>query len=202
MDKIPIILLAAGGSSRMGSPKQLLPWGEKTLIEHQIETLLNTQNPVIVVLGSEAEKIIPVIQNYRVTIVINSNWESGMGSSVSAGMKKLLVDFPSSSAVLFTLVDQPLISAAHLQSLIDTFYSKAPSIVASKSKEGWKGVPAVFDRFYFEQLKNLRGKSGAKSIISEHRKNVTFVEADLILNDMDDRKSYQKLLAEYAKNKA
>ena len=68
MANIPIILLAAGASSRMGQPKQLLPWGEQTLIEHQIHTLLKTGNPVNVVLGSNSKLVIPVIEKYPVNI--------------------------------------------------------------------------------------------------------------------------------------
>ena len=117
-------------------------------------------------------------------------------------MKTLLDNFPSSAAVLFTLVDQPLITAVHLQRLIDSFSSKTTSIVASKSKEGWEGVPAVFDQHYFEELRELNGKQGAKSILNKYRDQVQFIEADRILQDMDSPESYQKLLAEYSNYKA
>ncbi|WP_167615147.1 nucleotidyltransferase family protein [Maribellus sediminis] len=199
MGKIPVILLAAGGSLRMGQAKQLLRWGEVTLIEHQLQILQKLGHPIIVVLGANAEKIIPVIDKYNVTFVINSNWESGMGSSVATGMEKLLADFPSSSAVLFTLVDQPLMSVAHLQKLIDSFSFGTSSIIASRSDEGWEGVPAVFDRNYFDELGKLNGKQGAKSILMKYRDKVQFIEAGRILRDMDSMEAYQKLLAEYLK---
>ncbi len=85
MAKIPILLLAAGGSSRMGQPKQLLPWGNRTLIEHQILTLQKAGQPVNVVLGSNSDLVMPVIEKYPVNIFVNPNWESGMGSSISFG---------------------------------------------------------------------------------------------------------------------
>jgi molybdenum cofactor cytidylyltransferase len=72
MADIPLILLAAGGSTRMGRPKQLLPWGNQTLIEYQIQTLQKTGNPVNVVLGSNANLVIPVIEKYNVTFFINN----------------------------------------------------------------------------------------------------------------------------------
>ncbi|WP_340110745.1 nucleotidyltransferase family protein [Maribellus mangrovi] len=199
MDNIPIILLAAGGSVRMGRPKQLLSWGEITLIEHQILTLQKTGNPIFVVLGSDTEKIIPVINKYPVNVVINKNWESGMGSSVASGLQKMLSDFPESKAVLFTLVDQPLMNATYLQKLIDSFSNKTHSIIASKSDEGWEGVPAIFDRLYFEELLELKGKHGAKSILSKHRDQVKFMDGGKILRDMDSQEDYQELLAEYSK---
>ena len=86
MVKIPILLLAAGSSSRMGRPKQLLPWGKQTLIEHQIQTLLQTGNPVNVVLGAHSESVIPVIKNMGSFIFFNPDWEQGMGSSIAAGI--------------------------------------------------------------------------------------------------------------------
>ncbi|HPF52804.1 MAG TPA: NTP transferase domain-containing protein, partial [Draconibacterium sp.] len=71
MDKIPIILLAAGSSSRMGQPKQLLSWGKQTLIEFQVEKLLKLGNPVYVVLGSSSDQILPLLSKYRVNVVLN-----------------------------------------------------------------------------------------------------------------------------------
>ena len=201
MGKIPVILLAAGGSSRTGQAKQLLPWGEIKLIEHQMQILQKLGNPIIVVLGAEAGNIIPVIDKYTINIVINSNWENGMGSSVATGIQKLLADFHSSSAVLFTLVDQPLMSVTHLQKLIASFSSGTASIIASRSDEGWEGVPAVFDRHYFDELGKLNGKQGAKSILMKYRDQVQFIRAGRILRDMDSMEAYQKLLAEYSKSK-
>lgn len=197
MVNIPVILLAAGGSTRMGHSKPLLPWGNKTLIEFQIEKLLCLENPVFVVLGSKANEIIPVIEKYQVDIVINSNWQSGMGSSVSAGLKQVVTDFPSAPGVLFTLIDQPFVSAIYLKNIISNFKPHQGSIVASRAEKGWVGVPAIFDRSYFDKLIKLNGKKGAKEIISEHETKVKFFEANENLSDMDNPESYEKLLKEY-----
>ena len=200
MDKIPIILLAAGSSSRMGQPKQLLPWGKQTLIEYQVEKLLAIENPVYVVLGSSEQKILPVIKKYPVQVVINSEWKNGMGTSVSAGMKQVLMDLPNAKAVICTLIDQPLVTAAHLQKLIDSFTSCQEQIVASFSENGWLGVPALFDRYYFEELSILNGEQGAKKIIRKYSSKVVPVNAGDLVDDVDTPENYQCVLRRYLKD--
>jgi len=190
MDDIPIILLAAGSSSRMGEAKQLLPWGDKTLIEFQVEKILQLQKPVIVVLGSGAENISLILQKYPVQVVVNSEWEKGMGTSVSAGMKQI----QSAKAVHFTLVDQPLVTVDHLQKLIDAFQPEKEKIVVSRSKNGWLGVPALFDSVYFEELKNMKGAQGAKTVIKKYTKKLVLVNAGEQLEDMDTPEKYQEML--------
>ena len=78
----------------MGQPKQLLPWENQTLIEHQIQTLLKTGHPVNVVLGSNSNLIVPVVEEYPVNIFKNNDWESGMGSSISLAISQIIQKFP------------------------------------------------------------------------------------------------------------
>lgn len=193
MDKIPILLLAAGGSTRMGQPKQLLPWGEQTLIGHQIKTLLQTGNPVNVVLGSNSDLIIPVIEKYPVNIFINTDWESGMGSSISFGIGRMIQKYPEADGILVTLLDQPLITTSYLQTMLDAFRSDCQQILVSRSSSGWTGVPVLFDRCYFNDLSELADDQGAKKVIKRHTENVSLIEADEILEDMDTPESYQQL---------
>ena len=121
MNNIAILLLAAGGSSRMGQAKQLLPWGDTTLIEHQIRTLIKTGNPVNVVLGFDSDLIIPVIEKYQINIFINSNWESGMGNSLSFGIGETERKFPEAEGVLIALLDQPLITSSYYEKMLGSF---------------------------------------------------------------------------------
>lgn len=200
MADIPIILLAAGGSVRMGQPKQLLPWNNQTLIEYQVEKLLRLENPLFVVIGSDANKILPLIQNYPIKIVINSDWETGMASSVASGMKQALNDFPSATAALFTLIDQPLISLQHFQQIINAFKAGKEQIVASQSEYSWLGVPALYDACYFKEIKQLSGGQGAKTIIEKYKDKVIRIKAGEELDDMDTLESYAKLLQKYADN--
>lgn len=193
MDKIPILLLAAGGSTRMGQPKQLLPWGGQTLIEHQIQTLLQTGNPVNVVLGSNSNLIIPVIEKYPVNIFINTDWESGMGSSISFGIGRMIQKYPDANGVLITLLDQPLITTSYLQTMLDAFRSDCRQILVSRSSSGWTGVPVLFDRCYFAELSELKNDEGAKKIVKRHEENVILLDAGELLEDMDTPKTYQQL---------
>ena len=200
MDKIPIILLAAGSSSRMGQPKQLLSWGDQTLIGYQVKKLLGIGNPVYVVLGSSSEQILPLLKKYLITIVNNLDWKNGMGTSVSAGLKQVLMDLPNAKAVICTLIDQPLVTAAHLQKLIDSFTSGQEQIIASRSESGWLGVPALFDRYYFEELSLLNGEQGAKKVIRKYSSKVVPVNAGDLVDDIDTPENYQCVLRRYLKD--
>ena len=197
MANIPIILLAAGASSRMGQPKQLLPWGEQTLIEHQIHTLLKTGNQIHVVLGSNSKLVIPVIEKFPVNIFINTEWESGMGSSISFGIRKIIQIFPDADGVLITLLDQPLITTSYFKKMLDTFQPGSQKILVSHSASGWTGVPVLFDQCYFKELTELSNDEGAKKIIKRHEESVIFLEAGELLEDMDTSETYQQLLSKY-----
>ena len=193
MAKIPILLLAAGGSSRMGQPKQLLPWGEQTLIEHQIQTLLQTGKSVIVVLGAHADRISPVVEKFSVTVVVNDRWENGMGGSVACGITKLEQTEADADGILITLVDQPLIPLRHFEDMLNAFDVGVQQIIASTSAEGWLGVPALFDKCYFSELRNLQGEKGAKTLIQQYPNRVKPLECDEIIKDIDTLESYQDL---------
>lgn len=200
MAEIPILLLAAGGSQRLGSPKQLLPWGNQTLIEFQIQKLLKTGRPVVVVLGANSEKIIPLIQSMSIRIIVNKRWQNGMGSSVSCGMNEIEKHFPDADGVMISLVDQPLISFAHYEKMLNLFKKGEDQIIASRSASGWLGVPAVFGKKYFNALKNLQAGKGARDIIRNNEKFCLPVECPEIVDDIDTYESYQQILEKFNKS--
>jgi molybdenum cofactor cytidylyltransferase len=200
MANIPILLLAAGGSTRMGSPKQLILWGNQTLIEYQTETLKKTGNPVSVVLGGNANHIISVIEKYNVPVFRNYYWEDGMGSSITTGIKGVTREFPLADGVLIALVDQPLIPLEHFQKMLEAFQTGKQQIIISQSASGWKGVPALFDNWYFEELGKLRGEAGAKTIIQKYENNVISLDCGDVLVDMDTPESYRQILERFVKN--
>jgi len=197
MTNIPIILLAAGGSSRMGRPKQLLRWGAQTLIEHQIQILLKTGNPVNVVLGSNSNLVQPVIEKFNVNVFINNNWESGMGSSIATGVNGLLREFPGADGVLIALLDQPLVPSEHFRNMLEVFYRGKLQIIISSSGSGWEGVPVLFDKCYFDELQNLNSKEGAKKVIQMHKNDIKSVECGNLLEDMDTPEAYYQLLKKF-----
>jgi molybdenum cofactor cytidylyltransferase len=194
MAEIPILLLAAGASSRMGQPKQLLPWGEQTLIEHQIQTLLKTDNPVNIIIGSNSNLIIPVIKKYPVTIFINTDWESGMGSSISFGIGQIIQKFPDADGVLITLLDQPLITSSYIEKMLGVYQPWSQQILVSRAASGWTGVPVLFDKCYIKELSELKNDEGAKKIIKRHEENVILMDGGELLEDMDTLETYQQLL--------
>lgn len=194
MANIPILLLAAGSSSRMGQPKQLLPWGSQTLIEHQIQTLLKTGHPVHVVLGSNSNLIILVIAQYEVDIFINPDWESGMGSSISFGISEIIQKFPNANGVLITLLDQPLISTSYLEKMLGSYQPGSQQIIVSRSASGWTGVPVLFDKCYLMELTELSNDEGAKKITKRYEENVILLEGGELLEDMDTPETYRQLL--------
>jgi molybdenum cofactor cytidylyltransferase len=197
MAEIPFLLLAAGSSTRMREPKQLLPWGNTTLIEHQIITLVKTGNPVNVVLGCKSDLIVPVIEKYKINIIINENWKGGMGTSISTGIGQLIQNFPEADGVLIALLDQPLITATYFQIMFASYTSGFRQILVSQSDSGWIGVPALFDKFYFKHLLKMENDEGAKKIINRFKEKITVIRCKDPLEDIDNPQVYKMLLSQY-----
>ncbi|HKK43257.1 MAG TPA: nucleotidyltransferase family protein [Bacteroidales bacterium] len=197
MAEIPVLLLAAGASSRMGQPKQLLPCGNNTLIEHQVHSLKKIQNPIFVILGSNSDSIIPLIEKQGVQIIVNDTWEMGLGNSIACGLKHVLREMPDLQAVLIVLLDQPFISVNHFRRMISEFRPGIQQIIVSASQTGWRGVPALFDRCYFDDLEGLNGDSGAKKIIEQNLNFVTAIICEECLDDIDTPESYKRNLEKF-----
>ena len=181
----------------MGQAKQLLPWGKYTLIEHQLQTLSKTGMPVVVVLGHLYERILPVIQHYPVLSPVHTQWDEGMGSTISFGVREVKREFPEAAGILVCQVDQPLITSAHYKRLLEGFQAGSRQIIVSRSTSGWEGVPVLFDRYYFKELQNLGGEQGARKIFRSHSRAVQIIESSDILDDMDHPVAYEQLLAQY-----
>jgi molybdenum cofactor cytidylyltransferase len=160
-------MLAAGSASRMGSIKQLLPYRGRTLIEHAIAHASEAGfSPIVVVLGAKAEEIEPVVQRTPCQIVINPNWASGMGSSLKAGVVKLLELLPDAPGLATLLADQPRISARQLISMVKIFEEGKCPIVASEY-DGSIGVPAIFGHEFFPNLLSLPAEAGARHLLRD-----------------------------------
>ena len=201
MNNIQHLLLAAGASKRMGKPKQLLAWGKETLIEHQIRTLLETNHKVSVVLGAYAGKISEVIKKFPIEIYTNKNWATGMGSSISYGLKMLLDKHPNVDALLISLIDQPLIKSTHFKKMTDLFQPGNNEIIVSYAEKGWSGSPVLFDKVYFKELLKLKGDEGAKSIVQKYRNSVKLIDGGDFLKDIDTHQAYLELLDTYIMDK-
>ena len=186
--------MAAGSSSRMGSPKQLLKWKDSNLLEQTISKAIQLKSEaVIVVLGANSDKIIPKIDQNEVDILINQNWNLGLGSSISEGVKFIQMSYPHITGVLIILSDQPLIELDHYVSLIDVFAIRSKQIIATKYNDGKLGVPAIFDSLYFKDLSELNSDTGAKKLFSKYSDNIISVNNDQSAFDIDTYKQYLEL---------
>jgi molybdenum cofactor cytidylyltransferase len=193
---IAIVILAAGESKRLGSPKQLLPWKETILINHIIDNTVSTkQGEVFLVLGAYREQIQPKI-NASVTILINENWRSGMGTSINTAID-YLKDIDNIQGVLFLLVDQPLVSTEDISLLVETFKNNSAKIIVSQYPDGRLGVPAIFSSIYFEELNEFKEDMGARKLINSNYKEVLSVKLNHRLVDIDTEEEYKKLYREY-----
>mgnify|MGYP001105419539 CR=1 FL=1 len=195
MSKTAILILAAGESKRMGKPKQLLPYNDSTLLSHTIQqTKSIDRSQTFVVVGAYFKEVFDSIrsQSKSITVVINKDWEKGMGSSLSKGIefikKKGIYD-----RVLVTLSDMPLISQEHYEALIEGSVSKAKRIIVTQYKET-SGVPAVFDKSLFNELSLLVDDDGAKPLIKKYKKEVSSVITETPYFDVDTSEAYQKLI--------
>jgi len=171
--KTAAIILAAGESRRLGRPKQLLPLGEKTMVEHIVEVALSSPlQEVVVVLGHRAEEIRPLLRGVKV--VVNEEWPQGLSSSLRAGLGTLSPQF---EACLFFLADQPKVTPQLVESLITRHRCTLAPIVAPRFR-GQRGNPVLFARPLFPELLTLQGEEGGRSLIEKHSHLVEWVEVD------------------------
>lgn len=202
MPKIPILLLAAGKASRMGAPKQLLPWGNKTLFEHAVDTALELKDhPLFVVVGAHEKQLLPLVNPAITELVFNPEWQQGMGTSIAFGIKAILNKVPNASGVLIFLVDQPLVDSTYLSSFLLGFRLNRKQIIASAYSDGRLGVPALFDAVYFKDLVAFTGDRGAKKLIEKQHDFVLRVSGGVLLSDVDTPEAYQDLILKYSPNR-
>lgn len=192
MNKVAAIILAAGGSSRMGRPKQLLKTDGVSFVRRTAETALASQcDRVFVVVGAQKNAVIKELEELDVTIVTNALWHSGMGSSIRTGMQALKADRHTYDAALFLLIDQPAVTTALLNSIIDAF-REGSDLVASEYADS-VGVPALFAAAYFEALGNLPSDSGAKMLLKRHGADVTRILFPEGAFDIDTQADFERL---------
>ncbi|MFK8008486.1 MAG: NTP transferase domain-containing protein [Saprospiraceae bacterium] len=186
---IAILLLAAGSSSRLGRPKQLLKLNGETLLQKSIIAALNISKNVIVVLGANEKLIRPTIADFPIEVTLNERWAEGMSSSIRTGMSVL--ENKKYKAVLIMLCDQPFVDAFLLKKMISVFEKNELPIVASEY-EGKVGVPAIFDVSFFPKLKILKGQKGAKALMIDNLKNVERVIFEEGKIDIDTEEDWEK----------
>jgi molybdenum cofactor cytidylyltransferase len=185
-----LIILAAGGSSRLGQPKQNLLFNGQTLLQHAVLSGKRSKcEPIVVVLGANAEKIKPISGTI---ILYNKDWEEGMASSIRTAIKEIQQDL-SVDEVIIMLCDQPFVSAALLDNLIDKQIETDKPIVACAYKSTI-GVPVLFKRMLFAELLSLQGQEGAKKILKDHSSVAAVIPFEQGSIDIDTPEDYKQLL--------
>jgi molybdenum cofactor cytidylyltransferase len=184
--KIGAVVLAAGGSSRFGEPKQLLIYEGETLVRHAARAATACA-PVVVVVGREREQIAAELKDLPVMIVPNESWERGLGGSLRCGLAAL----PDCDALVTMTCDQPKVDDCVLDRLISAYKATGKPIVACSYAETL-GVPALFARRIFEELRLLSDDQGAKSIILRHRAEVEAIDFPEGAIDIDTPADYAR----------
>jgi len=186
---ISAIILAAGESKRMGQLKQLMPFGESTILEQTIDNLLNTAvNETIVVLGFKADEVKKAINVKPVKIAVNPDYKQGMSTSIIAGLN--MVDHRS-KAVIIALGDQPLVDSQTINNLIESFVDNEKGM-AIPVYQGRRGNPVIFDIKYKDELLKLQGDIGGREIVKHHQDDVLEVTVDCegVCVDIDTMDGY------------
>lgn len=191
---IGTIILAAGSSSRLGQPKQLLVHEGKTLVRRVADIALALRKgPVAVVLGANRHAIADELVELPLTLIDNPRYEEGMASSLKIGLAGLFMTQKKLDAVLVLLTDQPHVSLGLLLHLTETFQEGEKDIVACRyGPEGPLGVPALFATKYIEELLSLTGDKGARWILVKHRTDVAEVPFEAGLIDLDSPRDLEQ----------
>lgn len=188
-----IIILAAGNSSRLGRPKQLLDYKGKRLLDIVIQEAVDSKcRPILVVLGAYAEEIGAQGQHPEIETILNENWKEGIGSSICLGLGTLLNQQETITRVIIAVADQPFINTQVFHDLIETQQKTNKAIVASRYAQTI-GTPVLFCKQYFEALLSLKGSYGAKCIIEQHSEDMTTISFESGKIDIDTEQDYQHL---------
>lgn len=189
-----IIILAAGASSRFGSPKQNLIYQGQTLLQRAVQTALTSLHcqKVIVVLGANESAIRPNISDQMVHITYNMHWQEGMASSIRLGVAEILRLEPQIKSIILMLCDQPFVDPFLLSQLTDKSEHSDCGIIASSYRDV-VGAPALFDEKYFPELLQLKGHDGAKKIIEAHPDDTLTIPFPLGAIDIDTADDLERL---------
>ncbi|MBM3136712.1 MAG: nucleotidyltransferase family protein [Chloroflexi bacterium] len=187
------ILLAAGGSRRLGEPKQLLRIHGNYLINHMIGIIRSAGiDELVVVLGSSYEKISEAISDGDIDLIRNPEWEEGISSSIRKGLEKIN---DSIDAAIIFVVDQPFLSKDILERFISFYEKHDPEILVTRVGEHIVH-PVLYKRRIFEQLKKLEGDKGGKQIFNRNTISHFDLEDKHLLIDIDtgdDLNIFEKL---------
>ena len=198
MSKLAVLILAAGNSSRMGFPKQLLKWKDTTLLQYVINTVNEVEiDEKILVLGAHFENIKSNIDAGETMVLCNENWKKGLGNSIAFGIKYIKESLPYIDNVLIILADQPLIEFNFLNKMIEVHHLNRYKITCTLYQHNKLGVPAIFNNIYFNELSQLNQSNGAKSILKKYSDKLSYVDGGNFILDIDTIEDYEELYKQY-----
>jgi molybdenum cofactor cytidylyltransferase len=181
-DSLFAIVLAAGASTRFGSPKQLVRIAGRPLLHTAVTRASEiVGSALIVVLGSGAAELGALLKHSPGSIVINQEWREGLASSIRAGVARLPL---TCAGALLLLADQPSVTADDLRRLAGT-WRKQPQYIAAALYGGAMGVPAIFPRSMFQALAQLRGDQGARALLRRNADRAVRVSMPSAAIDVD-----------------
>lgn len=191
--KVAALVLAAGSSSRLGQPKQLVELEGETLLERAVRNVRQAGcEEVIVVLGAHSRLIAPQAGRLPATLVHNDRWAEGMSSSIACGIGCLQQHCPKTDAVLVTLTDQPLLSADFIIRLIQAWENSSFKLAAADYGDA-PGPPAIFGREFLNALAGLQGQQGARQLLMKHRDHLALLPFPEGNFDLDTPEDLEKL---------
>jgi molybdenum cofactor cytidylyltransferase len=184
-----ILILAAGNSSRLGKPKQLLRYKNKTLLETTITAASLVPNAIVFVVTGASHDLIQKEDYVQSTqICFNPDWQNGMSTSIDAGLKQVLALYPDLQKCIITVCDQPYLSNTVFEDLLKEYFKTGKGIIASSYSETL-GTPVLFDKKYFSALLELKGQEGAKKIINrflDDTASILFKKGAVDIDTIDD----------------
>ena len=192
---VAAVLLAAGGSRRMGQTKQLLPIDGQPMVRRVAQTVCQAGlAQVVAVVGAEGERVARALADLDLEIVHNQAWQRGMSTSVRAGIEALR---PEIEAALLVLADQPGLTLDALKALVEAYRATRAPIVAPYYR-GRRGNPVLFARSLFADLGQVEGDQGGRALLVLYEQDVARVDLDdaAILLDVDTRQDYEGLCSE------
>jgi molybdenum cofactor cytidylyltransferase len=195
MESVPhILVLAAGASRRLGQPKQLVKIGGRPLLHRVVANAVSVAgHAVSVVIGAHASELTHLLAHSPASVVVNREWEEGIGSSIRRGMASLPA---RCEAVMVLLGDQIGITTEDLRRLASAWNGE-PSVIAASIYEQRLGVPAIFPHVFFSELAELRGDEGARKIIERNQYRVTSVPMPNGAIDLDTPEDLARLQRNY-----
>ena len=197
MSKLAVLILAAGNSSRMGVSKQLLKWKEANLLQHAMNTVEKVSSQNLVVLGANYSKIKSQIDDKNIRVLCNQNWQKGLGNSISFGINYIKESLLNIENVLIMLADQPLIDADFLNQMIETHKLYPKKIICTLYQNERLGVPAIFNKIYFDDLMQLNNDKGAKELLKKYTIDVIAINGGVVIRDIDTLAEYEDLYKQY-----